>query len=221
MAKKNNAMQSSARMMRVQQARAQAEKEKTYNEKEGKLRLFSILSFVMALIVLLLFFMNWAYVHNTDVGTEVSVSGFNCLVSGMSGNYSGTEKTIGDMAMPFYYYAKAESVTLSSLTVAAFFILLVMIVAFALAAVRNKEYFVIAGLVLEVALTALLFACYSVALSMKGAKILSVYCGGNVKCSIRSESVLPALLSLFSLALPVTEIVRRALLKRKYGSETR
>lgn len=221
MAKKNNMMKNATRMARAQQAREKAEREKTYNEKVWKLRLFPLLSLVMGLIILLLFFMNWAYVFNTDSGTEVSVTGFNCLVSGISGNYEGTESSIGDMAMPFYYYAKAESVTLSSITVATFFVLLAMIVAFALASIKNKEYFVIAGLVLGVALTGLLFVSYSVALSMKGAKILSGYCGGNVKCSIRSEAILPALLSLFSLALPVTEIIRRAHLKKTYLSETK
>ena len=221
MAKKNNAMQQNARMMRVRQAREKAENEKTYKEKVGKLRLFPILALTVALILLLLFFMDWAYVYNSDSGTEVSVTGFNCLVSGISGNYEGTESSIGDMAMPFYYYAKAESVTLSSITVATFFVLLAMIAAFALASIKNKEYFIIAGLVLGVALTGLLFVSYSVALSMKGAKILSGYCEGNVKCSIRSEAILPALLSLFSLALPVTEIIRRALLKKTYLSETK
>ncbi|MBQ9370134.1 MAG: hypothetical protein IJU10_03560 [Clostridia bacterium] len=221
MAKKNNMMKNATRMARAQQAREKAEREKTYNEKVWKLRLFPLLSLVMALVLLLLFFMNWAYVFNTDSGTEVSVTGFNCLVSGISGNYEGTESSIGDMAMPFYYYAKAESVTLSSITVATFFVLLAMIVAFALALIKNKEYFVLAGLVLGVALTGLLFVSNSVALSMKGAKILSGYCDGNVKCSIRSEAILPALLSLFSLALPVTEIIRRALLKKTYLSETK
>lgn len=199
--------------------RAQVEKEQKYASDVKKLRLFPILALALAVVVLFLFFTDWAFVHNTDVGTEVSVSGFNCLVSGTSGNYSGTEKAIGDMAMPFYYYAKAESVSLAGLTVAAFFVLLATIVAYALAAIRNQEGFNIAGLVLSFALMVLLFSCYSTALSMKNAKILSDYCSGNVKCSIRSEAVLPALLTLFSLALPVAEIIRRALLKKAFGAE--
>ena len=201
--------------------RAQAEKEEKFTSDVKKLRLFPILALAVAIIVLFLFFTDWAFVYNTDSGTEVSVSGFNCLVSGTSGNYSGTEKAIGDMAMPFYYYAKAESVALSSVTVAAFFVLLATIVAYALASVTNKEHFNIAGLVLGFVLMVLLFVCYSKALSMKDAKILSDYCGGNVKCSIRSEAILPALLMLFSLALPVAEIVRRALLAKGYKAETK
>jgi len=186
------------------------------------LRIFSLLALVMALVVMLLFFLNWTYIYNTEYGVEDPIiTGFNCLAAGVSGNYTGTNKAIGNMAHPYYSQAQSYALTLSHLTVAAFFILLASIAAFALAAVRNKGYFTKAGFLLSLAVTVLLFISYSVALSMKHGEILSTYCQGNPKCSIRSEIILPALLSLFSLALPVTEIIRRALLKKQYKTESK
>ena len=48
---------------------------------------------------------------------------------------------------------------------------------------------------LSIAETALLIACFVASLSMKKGEILSVYCGGNVKCSIKSNVILPIITS--------------------------
>lgn len=206
-----------AQMKSYQQAREQAEKEKTYKAKVKNLRLFPLLGLVMALVVLLLFFVSWSYIYNSDptIGVEEKISGFNCFTAGISGNYSGTASVLGSMDI-FNYYAGAYTVKIGTVTVVAFFLLLAEIAAFIVGAIKNKGLFSYVALALGAAVVALLFVCYSIGLSMKDAEILSGFCQGNPKCSIRSEAILPALLSLFSLVIPVVEIIRRALLKKAY-----
>jgi len=140
----------------------QMEKEKKYYNGLKKLRYFPVIAFVLALVVFLMFFMDWSYIYNSDpsIGTEAGITGFNCLAAGTSGNYSGTNSSIGKfMAAPFYLYAKNYVVSLSAVTVAAFFVLLAEIICFILAAITNKEGLNIAGLVIGVAVTVLLFIC--------------------------------------------------------------
>ena len=162
--------------------------------------------------------MDWAAVYNTDIsGNEVRISGFHCLTAGLSGNFTGTDAAIGDMAVPFYLYAKAESVALAGLTIAAFFVLLAEIIVQVVALIKNNAIFTLIAAGLGLALGVLLVLCHSTGISMNDAQILHTYCSDNPACSIRSDAILPALLAFFSLALPVAETVKRCQLKKKLG----
>ena len=102
----------------------------------------------------------------------------------------------GDLAVPFYYYATSyvESLTLYTLIslIGAVVAILVLIVA----AAKKLYQLHGAALLLSAISTIFLLMSFGTALSMSNADILSVYCGGNPACSIRSFAIEPALLML-------------------------
>ncbi len=184
--------------------RLQEEKKKKFDAFWKKLRFLSLLSLLFAGALLLFMLVNWAAVYNTNSGIEVKISGFNCVASGLSGNYSGTGSAFGDMAVPFNYYAAAYVKKLALVTVAAMFVSIVRILIEIFATVSNKQgAFNVLGIAVGTAQTALFIVCYVVALSMKDAEILSGYCGGNPDCSIVSTAILPAVFAFLSLAAPI------------------
>ncbi|MBO4594280.1 MAG: hypothetical protein J5697_01090 [Clostridia bacterium] len=172
----------------------------------------------ISILVVLAFFLNWAYVHNTDVGVEVKISGFNTLIAALTGKYSSAENFVGDMAMPFYYYAETYCETLGIYTVIAFFAavaqLIFSAINLAFALIYKKRFLNYPLAALSVLTAVMITVCFIVALSMKNADILSVYCGGNVKCSIRSLAVIPAILALSSGVLSVVQAVRIRKIKK-------
>ena len=172
----------------------------------------------ISLLIVLALFLNWAFVHNTDVGVEVKISGFNTFIAAITGRYSQAESYFGDMAMPFYYYAKTYCETLGVYTVIAVFVTLSQfifsIVNLWLSFICKKRFFNYPIAVLSVFNAVMFILCFITALSMKNAEILSVYCGGNVKCSIRSLAVIPAILSFSVTALSVIQIVKAEKIKK-------
>ena len=172
----------------------------------------------VSLLVVLAFFLSWAYVHNTDVGIEVKVSGFNTFIAAITGRYSSADGSVGDMAMPFYYYAKTYCERLGVCTVVALFAVsaqfIVSVINAALSLFRKKRFLNYPLAVLSVASAVIFILCFITALSMKNADILSVYCGGNVKCSIRSLAIIPATLSLSVTALCLIQTVKTEKIKK-------
>lgn len=179
---------------------------------------FEAVAAAISLLVVLAFFLNWAYVHNTDVGVEVKVSGFNTFIAALTGKYSSAERSVGDMATPFYYYAKTYCETLGVFTIVAFSVavaqLILSAINLAIALICKKRFLNYPLAALSIVTAATLIVCFAVALSMKNAEILSVYCGGNVKCSIRSLAVIPAILSLSVAVLSVVQAVKAEKIKK-------
>ena len=195
--------------------RLQEEKKKKFDSFWKKLRYLSLLSLLFAIAILLFMFVNWAAVYNVSSGIEVKISGFNCVASGLSGNYTGTGSAFGDMAVPFNYYAASYVKKLALITVVAMFVSIARILIEIFASVSNKQgAFNVLGIAVGTAQTALFILCYVVALSMKDARILSGYCNNNPDCSIVSLAILPAVFAFLSLAAPILGLALSAKAKK-------
>ena len=91
-----------------------------YKKSAGKLLPFYGWAIAVSLVVVICYFLNWVYVYNSDYGVEVKASGFSFISAASADNYSSADKIYGDLAMPFYYYAKASCETLGAVTLTAF-----------------------------------------------------------------------------------------------------
>lgn len=172
---------------------AEQKRRERYDMARNKTRYYHIICIALCALALLLFFVNFAEVYNTDAGVEVKVSGWSFFLAGITGNYSSSDSVYGDLAVPFYYYAKLWCKGIGVLAVIAVFLTLVLIVLEVIIVVTKKHSLTYAAVFFGFIDTVLLLAIFIVALYMKEAKILSVYCSGNPACSIRSYAVLPLL----------------------------
>ena len=179
------------------------ERDKKFRAACFKLRNFPIICLALSVLTILLFLVNFAEVFNTDYGAEVKISGFNTFFAAITGQYTSEKAIFGNMAVPFNYYAESYVHTLGILTLIAVVLtlanLVVQIVNVA-TNTKNSELNLI-SLILGVLQAGVLIACFIVALSMKDAKILSTYCSGNPKCSIRSYAIIPAITALIGAAV--------------------
>ena len=169
-----------------------------FTEEGKKLRRFHLIGAIGLLLVLLSFFFTFAEIYNTTegVGVEVRVRGFSFLMAGLTGKFTATDGIYGDLAVPFYYYAKEWCEIISTLTLVAGIIILATIILKVLACIFNVSLLTYITAVLETALTVLVVIVFIKALDMNNSQILPVYCSGNPACSIKSYAIIPAIVSL-------------------------
>ncbi len=205
--------ESEAARQQKAQAAAQAaqvrEQTRKYNTTLIKLKPFAAIAVAILVAVLLLFFVNWAYVYNTDIpGTEVSFSGWSAAVSGITRDFMSTSSIYGDLAVPFYYYAQSYCTRLSTLTLIALLVIVVTLVLQIVAFVKKNYNMNLIAAVTGLVCAVLLFICNQTALSMKNGDILTIYCQGNPACSIRSMAFVPAIFMLVAVAVNVFICIR-------------
>lgn len=184
-------------------------KRKAYEATCAKLLPFSIVGIALSVAVILLFFVHWATIYNTSIGgNEVQISGFNTFFAAITGGYSKTDSLYGDMAVPFYYYAKSYCQASGIFTILAF---IVSVLGLFLQVLATKLHSLHISVVFLNGLAfLLLLACFIVSLSMANSDILPIYCSGNTACSIRSYAILPALCALASCVLSVFNTIKYA-----------
>lgn len=180
---------------------AQRQRDKAFKKTLNDLTYLPAIAAILGAIALLLFFAQWCEIYNTDAKTgEVSVSGFNCILAAWTGRYSDPSAIYGDMAVPFYYYAKAVMPTLGTLSCIAFFAsvgtFLLGVVTTVVAAVRKNHTLNLAASALAFVSGILLILCFAVALSVASTELIPTYCNGNPACYIRSFALFPALVLL-------------------------
>lgn len=180
------------------QEKIRIEKEKRFKALCKNLVWFPVAAIGGLAVVLLLYFVNFAYVYNTTagVGTEVAINGWACLAAMLTGNFSGTASIYGDMAVPFYYYAADWCTLLGAFSLVTFFLIIINVILQIVTIITKKHALNAAAIALDILIAILLIVCFAVALSMKDAKILSTYCANNPACSIRSLAIIPAIVSL-------------------------
>lgn len=167
-----------------------------------KLTIFPIVALCCTAIIACLFVLDWANIYNTTIaGKEVSVSGFNCLWACLTGNYSSADAAYGDMAVPFYYYAKGYCENLGVLTLIAAILLILSAISQIVASFTKKPIVNVVSLALNLLLAVVLIVCFIVALRMNDSQILPKYCSGNPACSIKSYVVIPAVFALINVVL--------------------
>ena len=168
---------------------------------------------VVGAILLLCYFFGFSYVWNTSYGSEVSVNGWNYIISCLTWKFKETGALYGDIAVPFNYYAKYYVRVLAIVTTESFAVVLVYIL---LSALNIKKY----SAKLEIVTMAVLYtlaisflACIVVALTMNGSKILPKYCNSNPECSIATLAFFPFFITL------ITAIVHSVFLYKNKESE--
>ena len=153
---------------------------------------------IIGAVLLLCYFFGFSYVWNTDYGSEVSVNGWNYIISCLTWQFKKPDAIYGDIAVPFNYYAKYYVRVLSVTTTVSFALLITFII---LSCFNIKTYHakleMITMIVLYV-LAVVFLACIIVALTMNGSKILPKYCGGNPKCSIATLAFFPFFITLIT-----------------------
>ena len=172
-----------------------------YKKSTGKLLPFYGWAIAVLAAVIVCYFFNWVYVYNSDYGIEVKASGFSFIAAALSGKYYSADKIYGDLAMPFYYYAESSCETLGAVTLTAFILIILTIIVLIIAIITKLQGFSFVSVALSLTSSIMLIVTFIVALGMKNDKILSVYCGGNPKCTIGSSAVLPAVLAICATAV--------------------
>ena len=193
----------------ARQERRRQQKEAAYQAAVGKLPVYLWIALAIAVAELLLFFADWANIYNTDIGgTEVSIDGWACLASGLTGEFTTAGGIYKDMAVPFYYYAPAYCGPLASMTVAALIAVVVSIALQAILSVKKLYRVSVAAAIVEAAAGVLLLVCFLRARAMNASDILPYYCSSNPACSIRSYAIIPAILMLCAAAANVLPAVQ-------------
>ena len=153
-------------------------------------------SVILLAVLLLTFFFGWCYIFNTEVGVEIGANGWNFICMSFCWNFKSSAPIFGGIAVPFYYYAKYQTIILQILTTVMFYITLTLV---GLSILNIKKHSI--GLTkiivaLSVFNSLLLLGCFIVALTMNNSRILPKYCSGNPDCSIHSLAIFPFLVSI-------------------------
>lgn len=172
-----------------------------FNKSRNKFLRFYMLAIGILAVIVICYFLNWVYVYNSDFGIEVKASGFSFIAAAMSGKYFSADKIYGDLAMPFYYYAESSCETLGAVTLTAFILNVLTIIVLVIAITTKLQGVSFVSVALSLISSVMLIVAFIVALGMKNDRILSVYCGGNPKCTIGSSAVLPAVLAICATAI--------------------
>ena len=178
-------------------------REEQYKHALSRLSPLILSVFLLSILLLALFFCDLSYIHNTDVGREVSVSVWSYALATVSGSFSSPAAVFGDIAVPFYYYAETGTVLTGILS------LVLVIAALALAVLSaivflKRKYDLLPLLLFAAGVTVLLLVGSLISsLALNSSQILPIYCSGNPACSIRSDAYFPLIAALAVLAVAV------------------
>lgn len=181
------------------------QKEKTIKEmtKEEKINLYRGMIVVLLGLMLIFFFFGWCYIYNKDYGVEVGCNGWNFICMSFCWNFKSTEKVFGDMAVPFYYYAKYYVIVLEIMTMIIFYLTIILLILACLNLNKVNRTITTVFMFVSIVYSVALLTAFITALTMNGSKILPKYCGGNPKCSVDSLIIFPFLLSLVILIINI------------------
>lgn len=183
-------------------------REEQYKHALSRLSPLILSVFLLSILLLALFFCDLSYIHNTDVGREVSVSVWSYALATVSGSFSSPAAVFGDIAVPFYYYAETGTVLTGILS------LVLVIAALALAVLSavvflKRKYDLLPLLLFAAGVTVLLLVGSLISsLALNGSQILPVYCSGNPACSIRSDAYFPLLAAIAVLIVAIVAAVK-------------
>ena len=191
-----------------------------YKKSTGKILPFYGWAIAVLAAVIVCYFFNWVYVYNSDYGIEVKASGFSFIAAALSGKYSSADKIYGDLAMPFYYYAKTSCETLGAVTLTAFILNVLAVIVLFIVRITKMQLLSFISVLFSLISFALLITSFVVALGMKNDKILSVYCGGNPKCYIRSLIVFAVIASFVGTVIQSVGAIKFLILHTEYKIKT-
>lgn len=183
-------------------------REEQYKHALSRLSPLLLSVFLLSILLLALFFCDLSYIHNTDVGREVSVSVWSYALATVSGSFSSPAAVFGDIAVPFYYYAETGTVLTGILSLVLVIAALALAVLSAVVFLRRK-YDLLPLLLFAAGVTVLLLVGSLISsLALNSSQILPVYCSGNPACSIRSDAYLPLLAAIAVLTVAIVAAVK-------------
>lgn len=183
-------------------------REEQYKSALSRLSPLLLSVFLLSILLLALFFCDLSYIHNTDVGREVSVSVWSYALATVSGSFSSPAAVFGDIAVPFYYYAETDTVLTGILSLVLVVAALALTVLSAVVLFRRK-YDLLPLLIFAAGVTVLLLVGSLISsLSLNSSQILPIYCSGNPACSIRSDAYFPLIAAFAALAVTVIAAVK-------------
>ena len=161
--------------------------------KKEKLELFGTFSFLISLGLIICLFFAVCFVNNTDYGIEVSANGFNLAFATISGKFKSSSDLFGNVAIPFYYYAKTYTIILGVISLVTLFATISLTVTTNMNIKKKSTEFAKINMIGCFVIAGLFFVSFVVALIMNASDILPIYCSGNPKCSIGGLTIIPAL----------------------------
>lgn len=183
-------------------------REEQYKHALSRLSPLILSVFLLSILLLALFFCDLSYIHNTDVGREVSVSVWSYALATVSGSFSSPAAVFGDIAVPFYYYAETGTVLTGILSLVLVIAALALAVLSAVVFLRRK-YDLLPLLLFAAGVTVLLLVGSLISsLALNSSQILPVYCSGNPACSIRSDAYFPLIAALAVLSVAIVAAVK-------------
>lgn len=183
-------------------------REEQYKHALSRLSPLLLSVFLLSILLLALFFCDLSYIHNTDVGREVSVSVWSYALATVSGSFSSPAAVFGDIAVPFYYYAETGTVLTGFLSLVLVIAALALAVLSAVVFLRRK-YDLLPLLLFAAGVTVLLLVGSLISsLALNSSQILPVYCSGNPACSIRSDAYFPLIAALAVLSVAIVAAVK-------------
>ncbi len=183
-------------------------REEQYKHALSRLSPLILSVFLLSILLLALFFCDLSYIHNTDVGREVSVSVWSYALATVSGSFSSPAAVFGDIAVPFYYYAETGTVLTGILSLVLVIAALALAVLSAVVFLRRK-YDLLPLLLFAAGVTVLLLVGSLISsLALNGSQILPVYCSGNPACSIRSDAYFPLIAAIAMLTVAIVAAVK-------------
>ena len=183
-------------------------REEQYKHALSRLSPLLLSVFLLSILLLALFFCDLSYIHNTDVGREVSVSVWSYALATVSGSFSSPAAVFGDIAVPFYYYAETGTVLIGILSLVLVIAALALAVLSAVVFLRRK-YDLLPLLLFAAGVTVLLLVGSLISsLALNSSQILPIYCSGNPACSIRSDAYFPLIAALAVLSVAIVAAVK-------------
>ena len=183
-------------------------REEQYKHALSRLSPLLLSVFLLSILLLALFFCDLSYIHNTDVGREVSVSVWSYALATVSGSFSSPAAVFGDIAVPFYYYAETGTVLTGILSLVLVIAALALAVLSAVVFLRRK-YDLLPLLLFAAGVTVLMLVGSLISsLALNSSQILPVYCSGNPACSIRSDAYFPLIAALAVLSVAIVAAVK-------------
>ncbi len=183
-------------------------REEQYKHALSRLSPLLLSVFLLSILLLALFFCDLSYIHNTDVGREVSVSVWSYALATVSGSFSSPAAVFGDIAVPFYYYAETGTVLTGILSLVLVIAALALAVLSAVVFLRRK-YDLLPLLLFAAGVPLLLLVGGLLSsLAPHSSQILPVYCSGNPACSIRSDAYFPLIAAIAMLTVAIVAAVK-------------
>ena len=183
-------------------------REEQYKSALSRLSPLLLSVFLLSILLLALFFCDLSYIHNTDVGREVSVSVWSYALATISGRFSSPAAVFGDIAVPFYYYAETGTVLTGILSLVLVIAVLALAILSAVVLFRRK-YDLLPLLLFAAGVTVLLLVGSLISsLALNSSQILPVYCSGNPACSIRSDAYFPLIAAIAVLTVAIVAAVK-------------